>query len=232
MASRIWQVCMIDMEGSRQIPAGRRAFVDRALLRTLRLVERRHRRHIRLAPQMLKGDEVQCVLKPGAPALAMLTALRAEFASRVGRQPGLRAGLGLGAIERLSSKGPFDSDGQAFHRARIAIDSLKARRGRRMTAWVTGDPAFDKCGMAMIPLLDHLFRRWTVPQWKAIVGRLAGRGIAAIAREERVSVQAISLRLTAASWAEAKSAIEYLDALAARPGRQDRTSTARRGPGR
>jgi CDP-diacylglycerol--serine O-phosphatidyltransferase len=107
--------------------------VDRALTRAIDRTLHLHREHFRLGPQVLKGDEIQAVLRPDAPALSILTYLRAQLAGREGRVMRLRVGLGAGRIARLSPKGPFASEGEAFHRARAAIDGLKVGRVARLT---------------------------------------------------------------------------------------------------
>lgn len=150
--------------------------MDRALTRAIDRTLHLHREHFRLGPQMLKGDELQAVLRPDAPALSILTYLRAQLAGREGWVMRLRVGLGAGRITRLSPKGPFASEGEAFHRARAAIDGLKVGRVVRLTGWVTGDAHFNRWAGSMLPLLDAIMNRWTPAQWEAVAGRLETRG--------------------------------------------------------
>jgi hypothetical protein len=126
----------------------------------------------------------------------------------------LRAGLGAGRIARLSPKGPFASDGEAFHRARAAIDGLKAGRVERLTGWITEDAPFDRWAGSMLPLLDAIMNRWTPAQWEAVAGRLETRGMDDIGRRSGVTFQSVSKRLRAASWNEALGAMRLLESAA------------------
>lgn len=214
MKSSEWQVWIVDVEGSRDIPARTRRKTDRALHQAMRATRERFEERFRLSPQLLRGDEIQAVLRPGAPALTILTYLRARFAARTGRSPALRCGVGTGPIARLSPKGPFESEGEAFHRARRAVEWVRTRRAGRLTAWRSERDALDRAAEAVLALADTSFRRWTQAQWQAIAGRIEGKDLHRIARESRVSFQAVSSRLRAASWPEVQGALDYLHALA------------------
>src|SRR5262245_2199318 len=99
MDERPWQVLIADLEASRSLSARERPAVDRALRRAIVRVLRIHGRHFRLVPEVLKGDELQAVLKPDAPALSILVALRARLVAEAGRRLQLRAGIGRGTID-------------------------------------------------------------------------------------------------------------------------------------
>ncbi|OGF14304.1 MAG: hypothetical protein A2W00_06010 [Candidatus Eisenbacteria bacterium RBG_16_71_46] len=213
METRSWQVVIGDLRASRRIPARRRPRVDRALMQAIARTLRRYEGHFRLAPEVLKGDELQAVLRPDAPVLSILIYLRAQLALGVERAPQLRAGIGRGAIERLSPKGPFASDGEAFHRARAALERLRHATSVRLTTWVSGDPAFDATAEAVLGLVDAMAGRWTSPQCEAIIGRLEGKGLDEIARAKGVRFQSVSKRLRAASWNEVQQAVEHLEGL-------------------
>jgi hypothetical protein len=231
---RQWIVLIADLRGSRAIGARRRAAVDRAFERAARRTAVRFGDAFRLAPEVLRGDELQAVLRADAPALTVLTYLRGQLAIAIENAPELRGGIGSGAIERLSPKGPFASDGPAFHRARAALEAAKKAGGSRLTAWQTGAPAFDTLADVILALADALAARWTRPQWEAIVGRLEDKGLEGIARERGVSFQSVSKRLRAASWnevaaacarieAEARDAVQPLAVETAHSTRQGRT---------
>ncbi|HEY2953893.1 MAG TPA: SatD family protein [Candidatus Eisenbacteria bacterium] len=217
MVDRAWLVLIADLRSSRAIPARERPGVDRALRRAIVRTLRLHGRHFRLIPEVLRGDELQAVLKPDAPALAILTYLRAQLALAAGRSTALRAGLGSGAIQRLSRRGPFASEGEAFHRARTALEEAKGSGTTRLTAWVTGDPTVDRMASVLLALTDSFTGRWTGPQWEAIAGRLEGKGLHEIAREQRVSFQSVSKRLRAASWSEVHEVATLLEDSARAP---------------
>lgn len=217
MKTPSWQVWIADLEGSRAIPVRERGRVDRALDRAIRALLQRHRAHFRLVPEVLRGDELQAVLRPDAPALTLLAYLRARFAAEVGRVPALRAGIGRGGVARLSPRGAFASEGEAFHRARAALEQAKQGRSGRLTGWVTGDEGFDSVAEAMLRLLDGIQRDWTQPQWEAIAGRLEGKSLEGIARERRIKFQAVSRRLLVAQWPDVEHAIRFLERELARP---------------
>jgi hypothetical protein len=214
MESRPWQVLIADLRSSRAIPARERPRVDRALRTAVARVLRRYGAHFRLVPELLRGDELQAVLKADAPALAILTYLRAQLALEAGRGTALRAGLGRGAIVKLSSRGPFASEGEAFHRARAALDAARRSGGARLTGWVTGDEFVDMLADVLLALTDSFASRWTLPQWEAVAGRLEDKGLHQIARGKGVSFQSVSKRLLAASWNEVQRAIELLESAA------------------
>lgn len=213
--TRGWQVIIADLKESRKIPARDRAAADHAIQKAIARTVRGYGPHFRLAPQRLRGDELQAVLRPGSPALAILTYLRAQLAGAGTPRLVLRAGLGTGAIERLSPKGPFASDGEAFHRARAALEQAERAGGARLTAWRSGDPFVDRMSDAVLPLIDAFASRWTAPQWEAIAGRLESKALHAIARERGIGFQSVSKRLRAASWSEVQHAIALLEEMAA-----------------
>lgn len=214
MADPVWQVVIADLRASRAIPGPERGRVDRALARAAASAHRRFEAHVRLGPDVLKGDELQCVLRAGAPALSFVTYLRARVALEAGARTELRAGIGAGSVARLSRRGPFASDGEAFHRARAALEAARATGGTRRTGWVAGDPLFDPLADAVLGLADAVMVRWTGPQWEAVAGRLEAKGLFAIARERGVAFQSVSKRLRAASWSEFQRAMEVLELTA------------------
>jgi hypothetical protein len=215
MQGRVWQALIADLKASRKIPARERAAADRAVQRAMTRTLRGYGGHFRLAPQRLRGDELQAVLRPGAPVLSILTYLRAQLAAGGAPSLALRAGIGSGALQRISSKGPFASDGEAFHRARAALEAADRGGGARLTAWRTGDAFFDRVSDSMLALIDAFAVRWTAPQWEAIAGRLESKALQTIAREKGVGFQSVSKRLRAASWSEVHQAIALLEELAA-----------------
>jgi hypothetical protein len=91
---------------------------------------------------------------------------------------------------------------------------VKLRRGGRLTAWRADREAFDRAAEVILPLADTVVRRWTQAQWQAIAGRIEGKDLHRIARDSRVSFQAVSLRLRAAAWPEVQGAMEHLQSLA------------------
>lgn len=211
MAQGWWKVLIADLKSSRKLAPQDRVQADQAMEKAISRVMKAHGEHFRLAPEVLRGDELQAVLRPAAPILTILASLRAHFMIGAENVEGLRAGIGLGSLLRVSPKGPFASEGEAFHRAREALESVKQRGSSRMTAWQSGNTAYDESADVMLGLLDAIGARWTRPQWEAILGRLEGKGLHAIGKEKGVKFQNVSKRLRAASWNEAQAAIDYLD---------------------
>jgi len=209
--ARPWQVLIADLRGSRGLGPAQRKRVDSALRHAIRATRRRFLSGIRSGPEVLKGDELQAILRPEVPALSLLTYLRAQFAVGVDSQVELRAGLSRGRIERLSPKGPFASDGEAFHRARNALEAVREAGGSRRTGWEVADAGFAGWAATVLGLTDALWSRWTTAQWEAVAGRLEGKGIQEIARGSGIRFQNVSKRLIAASWNEVHHAIEWLE---------------------
>lgn len=213
MAAGRWSVLILDVKGSRRVALdGGRGTVE--LVRAaIRDTVRWQSRGFRLAPELLKGDEVQAVLHAQAPPLRTLFHLRAGVAERSRGKVQLWSAIGRGAIDRLSSKGPFESDGPAFHRARHALDSAKRAGSARQTAAETGDTATDRTLRAILGLLDALAARWTPLQWQGVHRRLEGGTMQSIAKKTDVSFQMVSKRLRAVSWNEVDEAITVADEM-------------------
>jgi len=214
MAASHWVVMIADVRSSRDLNVTLRTTLPAKVRRAAAEAVEFAGASFRMEPEMLKGDEIQAVLRPGASTLKMVTFLRATLFTLSGGDVQLRVGLGTGTIDRLSSKGPFESDGQAFHNARQAIEAVKQAGGTRQTGWLTASAEFDEMADAMLGLLDALSSRWTLPQWLAVRERVEGKQLRSIAKLESVSVQSVSKRLKNASWAEFSRAVEFLDARA------------------
>ncbi len=209
-----WQVMIADVRASRRLSPSLRARLPAEIRRALRQSQELDENAYRLMPELLKGDEIQAVLRANAAALQIATYLRAKLAVTTGGAVQLRIGIGGGSIDRLSRKGPFESDGPAFHRARAALEQARAAGGSRATAWIVGEQVFDRLADGVLGLYDAVSTRWTVPQWAAIQGRIEGKEQRVIAAESNVSIQSVSKRLLLASWNEVRSASALLEQLA------------------
>src|SRR5262249_49697680 len=161
-------------------------------------------------PEMLKGDEIQMVLRPEASALRLALYLRGQLAVNTSRNVTIRIGMGTGGIDRLSRNGPFQSDGPAFHNARAAVDRVRKAGGSRSTALRTGEAFLDGVADPVLGLQDAITTRWTLPQWSAVLERIKGKELRLIAGPANVSVQSISKVLRAASWNEVRDSIDLL----------------------
>jgi hypothetical protein len=222
MAVARWIVLIADVKSSRQLPPVVRGKLPAQLQSAVRRSREFAPHAYRLEPEILKGDELQAVLRAEAPALVVVTHLRASLYVATEGQVELRVGLGSGAIDRLSMKGPFESDGPAFHQARAAIDAVRRQGASRRTAWSAGRPEFDELADVTLSLADAISNRWTLAQWQAVRERIEGKELRRIAALEDISVQSISKRLITASWTEFLKAATYLDERAADRGSLER----------
>lgn len=223
-----WQVWIGDLRASKRITAEARPLASGHLEGSIQATVRRFRRAFKLRPTVLRGDEIQAVLTPDAPALKILTYLRAQLATKGDVIQEIYAGMGFGTIPVMHARNPFESDGPAFHLARRALDSLKDRKNARArTVWVTEAPEFDEAAAAMLPLLDTFFSRWSREQWEAIVHRMHGATMHTIGEALGVATQAAHKRLHAARWREVAKAMAYLDSL--QPGAPARSVSAASG---
>jgi len=213
--SRTWLVVIADLKSSRAFADADRRRVDTALRRAVARIARAHAAEFRLPLQILRGDELQAVLRPQAPALSILTHLRARVITHAGLRVQMRAGLGSGPVIKLSRKGPFESEGEAFHRARAALDAVKRAAGG-LTAVGTGRGRFDALANAALGLADTAWNAWTLPQWEAVAGRLEHKLLQRLAREIGVSFQSVAKRLRAARWVELQRLVDALDRELAR----------------
>src|SRR5258705_10727650 len=102
-----WQALIADVKASRRLDRRSRTAADRGVRQSIARRVRRYPRAFRLTPEVLRGDELQAVLRADAPSLEILTYLRAQLAVATRGRVELRAGIGHGPIPRLSSKGPF-----------------------------------------------------------------------------------------------------------------------------
>ena len=209
-----WQVIIADIRASRQLTPALRARLPLEVRKALRPWQALGGDAFRLAPEVLKGDEIQTVLRPDAPVLQLVTYLRAKLADATAGALKLRVGIGGGPIDRMSRKGPFESDGPAFHRARAALEQARADGGARATAWQLGVEHFDRLADGVLGLYDAVTMRWTVPQWEAVMARIEGKELRVIAAASDVSIQSVSKRLLTASWTEVRGGAELLEQLA------------------
>jgi hypothetical protein len=198
-------VVVADIVGSRRLGAAER-----------RAVQQRVLAHAgdHSAFRVSGGDEFEWSLPDEASSLDKLLRLRLLLGIAEGDVPGveLRCGVGRGAVSVSSTAGPYAEDGPAYHRARSAMERLRApfpqaRRSTtdplepgappvRRTAWV--DEVANAERDALLLHMDRLFTRWSDPQRVAIRAVLDGATYDEVGRAEGVSSQAVQARLKAA----------------------------------
>ena len=120
------------------------------------------------------GDEFQGLLKSGGHVLDIIYAIE----RMMGDVP-MRFGIGLGDLDtRLHRDRALGADGPAYHRARKAVDELKAREESRESRvsniMISGeeDPAMLNC---LLNLMKCMENRWSTMQKKVVLDYLRYR---------------------------------------------------------
>jgi len=134
----------------------------------LREASAAHRRAkiIRLPYAVTAGDEFQCL--PASPGV--IPELIFDLRRRM-RPLSLRIGIGIGAIEGRIQPPVNRLTGEAFTRARQAIDAVKQgtlHRYRVLTAFRTPQESFDRLANLVYGLTDTLLLRVTETQWRTM----------------------------------------------------------------
>ncbi|MBN0039933.1 hypothetical protein JN535_07055 [Cellulosimicrobium cellulans] len=141
------------------------------------------------------GDEVQGVLDDPATVVdAVLDLLR---------DGGWSVGVGVGAVDEPLPAVSREASGEAFVRAREAVEQAKSRAATAPVA-VRGEPRGRAAEVeALLRLLAAVVDRRTAPGWEAVdtLARVGGTQ-KDVARALGVSEQAVSQRLRAALWPE------------------------------
>ncbi|MFJ4233238.1 hypothetical protein [Cellulosimicrobium cellulans] len=141
------------------------------------------------------GDEVQGVLDDPATVVdAVLDLLR---------DGGWSVGVGAGAVDEPLPAASREASGEAFVRAREAVEQAKSRAATAPVA-VRGEPTARATEVeALLRLLAAVVDRRTAPGWEAVdtLARVGGTQ-KDVAQALGVSEQAVSQRLRAALWPE------------------------------
>lgn len=122
------------------------------------------------------GDEFQGLLLTGESTLTVLLGSQYFLPSI-----SFRFGIGIGEITTpINRELSIGADGPAYHRAREAIDTLKANESRKATADAFARIAFDKRNAstvdmmnAMLVLMTAIQQNWTARQQEMIAFMLA-----------------------------------------------------------
>lgn len=172
-----------------------------ALLRArLRRATRVHRRRklILLPYAITAGDEFEAITGSIAKIPQLLLDLRVRM------QPiDLRIGVGIGAVAGRIAAPVNQLEGEAFRRARAALDSLKrGRNSAALTAFRTGDAEFDALVNLIYALEDTLVRKITPKQWRTLAARLEHRNVDDTARALRRDASTVSRNLKRAYYSQ------------------------------
>jgi len=141
------------------------------------------------------GDEVQGVLDDPATVLDVVLDLL--------RDGGWSVGLGVGPVDEPLPAVSREASGDAFVRAREAVDQAKSRAATAPVAVRGGTPGRAEEVEALVRLLAAVAARRTARGWEAVdaLARVGGTQ-KDVARALGVSEQAVSQRLRSALWPE------------------------------
>lgn len=136
------------------------------------------------------GDEFQGVLDDPAVVVGVL--------ARLVRTGGWSVGIGAGPVQTPLPESTRAAAGQAFLRARRAVDAAKQRPSRVAVRGEDTEAAAD--AQAVATALAVLVQRRSQQAWEAIDRVEAGRTQAETAIELGISRQAVGQRLAAGFW--------------------------------
>jgi hypothetical protein len=145
------------------------------------------------------GDEVQGVLDDPETVLDVVLDLL--------RDGGWSVGLGIGPVDEPLPAVSREASGEAFVRAREAVDQAESRTATAPVAVRGGRPGRAEEVEALVRLLAAVAARRSSPGWEA-VDTLADVGGTQkdVARRLAISEQAVSQRLRSALWPEEAAA--------------------------
>jgi len=207
MTKTRYAVLVADVIGS----SGRRNL--RALLmKRLELARRAHlrARWIRLPYAVTAGDEFQAILSPVANIPELIFDLRMKM-----RPLRLRIGVGFGSVSSRIQQPVNAMGGEAFQRARQALDSIKAGSPKYdvLTAFQSGKELFDSTTNLIYALHDTLLLRITSKQWDTIQAFREKRSLESAAEVLRLDLSTVSRNLKRSYFWQIERTISGLDRL-------------------
>ena len=160
---------------------------------------------------LLRGDEIQGVIFPPQEAIVMARFLRFYL-----RPVRVRIGIGIGDIAtEIDENNPWNMDGNAFHRARKALEEIKISR-QPVTFINSAEENFDYNLNVILALMDVISNRWTDGQWEAIHTYEQMGTYQKAAQVLKVKPQNVAKRCQAANWkvfSEAEKHVQKLISL-------------------
>ncbi|MDO5499547.1 MAG: sigma factor-like helix-turn-helix DNA-binding protein [Propionibacteriaceae bacterium] len=203
--SRAW-VVNIDQRRSRRQPDR----VPAALAVTEELADRV------LSFERTAGDEIQGLLRSGAPIVRLVEGLARIDAAAGLDSPGWRIGIGFGEVENVAVVSTREARGPAYLAARAAVEAAaRAPAALALIAAAEDDrPAIANAEAALI-LVRTLLSRRSDKGWEVVDEVDAGKSQAEIAERLGVSESAVSQRLARAYWREGVRGAELASALLA-----------------
>lgn len=207
MTQKQYAVLIADVIGS----SGRRNLRP-LLLKRLELARRAHlrARWIRLPYAVTAGDEFQAILSPDANIPQLIFDLRMKM-----RPLRLRIGVGFGAVSSRIQPPVNAMGGEAFQRARQALDSIKAGSPKYhvLTAFRSGKEIFDSTANLIYALHDTLLLRITSKQWDTIQVFREKRSLESAAEVLRLDLSTVSRNLKRSYFWQIERTIAGLDRL-------------------
>ncbi|MEL7045746.1 MAG: hypothetical protein AAGL66_12095 [Pseudomonadota bacterium] len=182
--------------------------------RRLKELSLRHRAEgrIRADYTVTAWDEFQTYTWDGASLPRVIIELRQLFMPWK-----LRIGVGGGQISGWRSRRPINValGGEAFERARDALESLTSSRNkyRRMTRFRTGDDAQDQLLDLVYGLHDTLVQDTTVRQWETIGPAFRGASQDEIAELLSVGPSTVSRNLARGAYWQMKETIDVVASI-------------------
>lgn len=172
-----------------------------------------HRRSklIRLPYAVTAGDEFQCL--PASPAV--IPDLIFDLRRRL-RPLSLRVGIGIGAIQGRVEPPVNRLTGEAFARARAAIDAVKQgtlHRYPSLTAFRTPRESFDLIVNLVYGLSDTLLLRVTETQWRTMGAYREKRRVDRAAKRLRLDSSTASRNLKRAHYWQLAEAVAAMRSL-------------------
>jgi len=177
------------------IHSSRRGSLRAVLADRLRRANQAHLREkrIRVPYAVTAGDEFQVV----PASIEMIPELILDLRRRM-RPLGLRIGIGIGEIQGRVKAPVNRLVGEAFSRARAAIQDVKEggiHPYPALTAFRSSNEFFDRLVNLVYGLNDTLVLKMTDTQWRALNAYVRSGTVDAAARELRLSVSTVSRNL-------------------------------------
>jgi hypothetical protein len=207
MTKQRYTVLIADVIGS----SGRRD-IRAVLAKRLEAATRSHtkERRIRLPYAVTAGDEFQTLLTAKANIPELIFDLRLMM-----RPLRLRIGIGFGEIPERIKKPVNRMGGEAFHRARQALDGIKKERAKYevLTAFRSGNEVFDSTVNLIYALHDTLLLKITKKQWETIQVFHAKRRGGSVARILKLNDSTVSRNLRRGYYWQMQGTIAGVDRL-------------------
>ncbi len=148
---------------------------------------------------LLKGDEIQGVLSGFLPEQLPKTVRSLRFYLYPLKT---RVGIGAGSINReRTTSNPWELNGEAFFRAREALDYLKEGALQRIYL-KSGHQEIDLILNSLWLLMDLIQSGWTGPQWEATWTYEKAGTYKEAAKTLDIAFQNVEKRCRAANWKE------------------------------